>query len=192
MAMDKIRYNFYHLKRHPGQSVHQFYEVCKAKVKVINELGIILCDNAYVEEIAEKNRRLPGKAINEDTVESLPTKKYEAHLHNNFLELMKILWRACQQKNTKPTCTTTFWMVKTSTLSSEEPSKMALAAFVFFGRFLRTGSCRCNILDASLLQVPSVSARPTMSSQFCPSNGRSSHGRTFQGQGSVVLKKIRR
>ena len=78
MAMDKIWPEFYGMKRHPGQSVQCFYEAFRAKVKVINEMGILLFDQVYVQEIAGKNGRAgaPSVADNEEAQERMIANRF--------------------------------------------------------------------------------------------------------------------
>ena len=97
MALDRIRTDFYTLKRHPGQSVQSFYEVFRAKAQLIDEMGIVLYDQLYVDELAHKNGRT-GNATEADRneaqtrmianrfIRACQQKEYEAHLHNNFLD----------------------------------------------------------------------------------------------------------
>ena len=96
MAMDKVRADFYTMKRHPGQSIQAFYEAFTAKVKIMRELGVVLCDPTYVNEIAKKNERTTAEDADREEAEermianrfirACGVKEYEAHLHNSFLD----------------------------------------------------------------------------------------------------------
>ena len=96
VARDKLKEDFYSLRRRNNQSLHSYYEVFRAKVKVINEAGIVLYNKDMLERVAqEKKHTTPSSDDHEDAqnrciairfIRSCGNKEYEAHLQNMFLD----------------------------------------------------------------------------------------------------------
>ena len=66
VGRDKLKEEFYGLKRRNNQTLHSYYEVFRAKVKVLNEVGVVLYDKDLVDMIAKKNGRDPPSDIDRD------------------------------------------------------------------------------------------------------------------------------
>ena len=104
VGRDKLKEEFYGLKRRNNQTLHSYYEVFRAKVKVLNEVGVVLYDKDLVEMIAKKNGRDTPASIDRDEaqercvairfIRTCGHREYEAHLQNMFLDGHKDVYPA--------------------------------------------------------------------------------------------------
>ena len=96
VSRDRLKEEFYGLRRKKNQSIQSYYEVFRAKYKVIQELGIVLYDLDFVQEIAHReNRTTPIQDDYDEAQERCAAvrfirtsgqKEYESHLQNCFLD----------------------------------------------------------------------------------------------------------
>ena len=97
VGRDKLKEDFYSLKRRNNQSMHSYYEVFRAKVKVLQEAGVKLYDTDLVKYIAKGYKREDAptaedfeeaqeRCIAIRFIRSCGNKEYEAHLQNMFLD----------------------------------------------------------------------------------------------------------
>ena len=104
VGRDKLKEEFYGLKRRNNQTLHSYYEGFRAKVKVLNEVGVVLYDKDLVEMIAKKNGRDPPSSIDREEaqercvairfIRTCGHREYEAHLQNMFLDGHKDVYPA--------------------------------------------------------------------------------------------------
>ena len=97
VGRDKLKEDFYCLRRRNNQSIHSYYEVFRAKVKVLKEAGVKLYDADLVPVVAaaHKREKAPTQEDIEETEErciairfirTCGNKEYESHLQNMFLD----------------------------------------------------------------------------------------------------------
>ena len=97
VGRDKLKEEFYGLKRRQNQSIQSYYELFRAKAKVIEELGILLYDDDLAQQIAADNRHTTGpteedkeeaqqRCIAIRFIRSCGAREYETHLQNTFLD----------------------------------------------------------------------------------------------------------
>ena len=98
VTRDRLKEEFYGLRRKQNQSLQSYYEVFRAKYKVLEELNIKLYDEDFVEEImkAKSKTRTTPNEIDKTTaqdrcvavrfIRTCGEKDYESHLQNSFLD----------------------------------------------------------------------------------------------------------
>ena len=98
VSRDRLKEEYYGLKRQNNQSLQSYYEVFRSKVKLITEMGIKLYDHDFLIEIATKNKRTDNKPTADDEAEAQERciairfirtcghRSYEVHLQNTFLD----------------------------------------------------------------------------------------------------------
>ena len=96
VGRDKLKEEFYALKRKNNQSLHSYYEVFRAKAKVLEEAGIVLYDKDILNQVAAANKRSPPSPTDHADaqerclairfIRTCGQRDYEAHLQNLFLD----------------------------------------------------------------------------------------------------------
>ena len=96
VSRDRLKEEFYGLKRQQNQSIQSYYDMFRAKVKLINEMGIILYDEDFLKEIATKNKRktpddtdkqeAQERSIAIHYIRTCGNRSYEVHLQTSFLD----------------------------------------------------------------------------------------------------------
>ena len=96
VSRDRLKEEFFSLRRKNNQTIQAYYEVFRAKYKVLEELNIVLYDEDFAAEIAKREKR--SKVTDEDRKEAQERcvavrfirtcgqKDYESHLQNTFLD----------------------------------------------------------------------------------------------------------
>ena len=97
VGRDKLKEEFYTMRRRNNQSIHSYYEVFRAKAQVLQELGVLLYDEDLLQKVATDNNRsgAPTKEDKEEAqqrclairfIRTCGAREYESHLQNTYLD----------------------------------------------------------------------------------------------------------
>ena len=96
VSRDRLKEEFFGLKRQQNQSVQSYYDLFRSKVKLINEMDNLLYDEDFLKEAATKNKRkTPDDTDKQKALErciavrfirTCGNRAYEVHLQIFFLD----------------------------------------------------------------------------------------------------------